>query len=119
MVICLMAEMKIGLASLAALSAALFKLTITLSASLPIPKLRKVLSTFWASGGKRIFTAILPRKPSFAERRSAPLEVPISSASLIPIPISRVLGVPVAFVVPLLPVTCFKMFPILIWLCAW
>ncbi|MNV65268.1 hypothetical protein D3C71_1579570 [compost metagenome] len=85
--------------------------------------LRNVFSTFCASGGKRIFTAAFPKKPSFAERRSVPLDIPISRASLIPKPISDVLGVPAVvtvlfevLVLPVLVVTLLKIFLNFDWL---
>jgi hypothetical protein len=53
-VILFIAEIIIGLASIAAASAALLMLNMTLSASLFKPALRSISLTFWASSGKRI-----------------------------------------------------------------
>src|SRR5690606_28878297 len=58
------ADTKTGAASLTALSAARLRLWMRLSHSEPNPMPRSALSTFCASGGIKIFTAALPKKPS-------------------------------------------------------
>src|SRR5690606_25246065 len=76
----LIALTKMGAAFPAASSAARFMESIALSTTPPKPKLRSVLSTFWASGGISTLIIALPKNPLAVFRRLPAFFAPISSA---------------------------------------
>src|SRR5262245_35671230 len=73
-----------GVASRTAISAARFMLATSSSAALPIPTIRRVLSTRWIESGSGIFTLALSRKPSGSESCDTALPELWISASLSP-----------------------------------
>jgi hypothetical protein len=90
-VICLIAVQKISPTPLAASSAARFMERIALSTKAPAPTERRVLSTFFASAGIRIFIAASLKKPSVRLSFLLVLSVATRSASLSPLTISVLL----------------------------
>ncbi len=83
-VIPFIAAMKIGFASFAAFSAALFMDRLNSSTFLPRPMALSFVSISFASGGNGILISGLPQYPSTTETSFTLLSVPFSSASLIP-----------------------------------
>src|SRR5215213_2121059 len=83
---------KIGAADLLASSAARFIDKIALSTSLPIPAVRRAVSTFFASGGINTLIAALAKKPSTADNLLALFCAPTDNASFKPATISSLLN---------------------------
>src|SRR5690606_3134932 len=75
-------------------SAARFIDKMVLSTNWPIPILRNAVSTFLASGGRRIFSRAFPKKPFSTESLPEAFFAPIVRASLRPLTISPLLRFP-------------------------